>query len=175
MSENTEQGPHTSVIHCVDCRDSGELSIGFLLEKYIKVWKLGNRRHFFKLHQHLIFKSCRGIFWFWVLASVSITVGLPIVSAQGYDTIPRPCSKDSQRFCSRCENTTSLWLSPGPSDPSAGIADPSWITFPQLWNKPGALPICGHSRMKSAFSRIFEQARIRFLQQDYLNLLNKDI
>jgi hypothetical protein len=30
-----------------------------------------------------------------------------------------------------------LWLSPGPSDPSAGIADPSWITFPQLWNKPG--------------------------------------
>jgi hypothetical protein len=33
--------------------------------------------------------------------------------------------------------SNSLWLSAGPSDSTAGIADPSWITFPQLWAKPG--------------------------------------
>ncbi len=108
MIENMQQDPHTSgsVIHCADCRDCGALSIRYLLGNNYKFWKLVHRSQCFKRHQHLIFTSIRGFFWFWMLASVFITIGLPVVSAQGYDTIPRPCSKDSQRFCSRCENTT---------------------------------------------------------------------
>ena len=102
--------------------------------------------------------------------------------AFGYDTIPRPCFDDAFRFCSRCENTTrfdisqnlllirgdeesfSLWLSPGPSDPSAATADPSWITFPQLWDKPGnidflsALSCLGRKYFEVAGRKYFEVA-----------------
>lgn len=79
-------------------------------------------------------RSYPTIFW-WV--SLVISVFASSVTAQGYDTTPRPCFDDNSRYCSRCENTTSLWLSPGPKDPKDGIADPSWITFPQLWDSPG--------------------------------------
>mmetsp|Transcript_46514 Transcript_46514/g.123465 ORF Transcript_46514/g.123465 Transcript_46514/m.123465 type:complete len:304 (-) Transcript_46514:1740-2651(-) len=66
--------------------------------------------------------------------------GCNLVNAQGYDTTPKPCSYDSKRFCSRCENTTSLWLSSTQNPDS--VSDPSWITFPQLWRTiaPSGVP-----------------------------------
>jgi hypothetical protein len=105
MTENVEQEPDmsASIIHCVD---SGTLSICHLLGCNNEFGKPLHRSHCCKRYQHLIFNWVRGMFRFWALASVFIHVGLPMVSAQGYDTVPRPCSKDSQRFCSRCENTT---------------------------------------------------------------------
>jgi hypothetical protein len=114
------------------------------LEPLVRSWsKISPRRNSFRCKiggpqwtsSHIRYKiSCTGI-WYNSTTVLSWQFSI-LLSMREHNKVRFELS--FQFFSIRAEEKIySLWLSPGPNNPFEGTADPSWITFPQLWHAPG--------------------------------------